>query len=230
MTDEPKLLVDNAAGPGPRRRARPARRPRPKPHAGPRDQLAVAAHAAVRPGTARADARTGWPSPGCATACAGGTAPSARRSPTRAGRWTDSPPGSRTCRSRSSATRWAAGPRCTPPATPRCARSSGSRRGSSPAIRSTRSPGAALLIVHGAADRMTDPRASAAFARRAEPRRGIGDLRVAWPARSTRCCAARRLWHGLAAGFVAATVLGRPPDGIRRTSDTAKVLSRCPCR
>ncbi len=83
--------------------------------------------------------------------------------------------------------------------------------------------GRRLLIVHGAADRMTDPRASAAFARRAEPlAESVTFVSVAGEKHAMLRRA--RLWHGVAAGFVAATVLGRPPEG-SETSDTAKVLT-----
>lgn len=80
-----------------------------------------------------------------------------------------------------------------------------------------------VLLVHGAADRMTDPRASAAFARRAEP---LAESVTFVSVEGEKHAMLRRapLWHGVAAGFVAATMLGRTPDG-SGTGDTAKVVA-----
>lgn len=83
--------------------------------------------------------------------------------------------------------------------------------------------GRRLLIVHGAGDRMTDPSASASFARTAERlAESVTYVRV----EGERHAMLRRatLWHEVASGFVAATVLGREPDG-SATGDTAKVLA-----
>lgn len=83
--------------------------------------------------------------------------------------------------------------------------------------------GRRVLLVHGAADRMTDPRASAAYARRAEP---FAESVTFVSVEGEKHAMLRRapFWHGVAAGFVAATVLGRTPDG-SGTSDTAKVVA-----
>jgi pimeloyl-ACP methyl ester carboxylesterase len=83
--------------------------------------------------------------------------------------------------------------------------------------------GRRLLIAHGDSDRMTDPRASASFARSADRiAESVTYVRV----EGERHAMLRRasLWHDLATGFVAATVLGRSPDG-SATGDTAKVLA-----
>jgi alpha-beta hydrolase superfamily lysophospholipase len=79
-----------------------------------------------------------------------------------------------------------------------------------------------VLIMHGDGDRMTDPRASASFARSAvRNAESVSFVRV----EGERHAMLRRapLWHELASGFVAATLLGRSPDGTAR-GDTAKVL------
>ena len=83
--------------------------------------------------------------------------------------------------------------------------------------------GRRLLIAHGDNDRMTDPRASASFARSAERiAESVTYVRV----EGERHAMLRRasLWHDLATGFVAATVLGHSPDG-SANGDTAKVLA-----
>jgi alpha-beta hydrolase superfamily lysophospholipase len=71
--------------------------------------------------------------------------------------------------------------------------------------------GRRLLIAHGDADRITDPRGSATFARSAE--------RVAESVTYVRIAGERhamlrraRVWHELTTGFVVATVLGRAAD------------------
>jgi len=82
--------------------------------------------------------------------------------------------------------------------------------------------GRRVLIVHGDGDRMTSPRASASFARSAErSAESVTYVRV----EGERHAMLRRapLWHEVATGFVAATVLGRSPDGSAK-GDTAKVL------
>jgi pimeloyl-ACP methyl ester carboxylesterase len=83
--------------------------------------------------------------------------------------------------------------------------------------------GRRVLIVHGDADRMTDPRASASFARRAER---IAESVTFVSVAGERHAMLRRagLWHDVAAGFVAATVLGHSPRGSGK-GDTAKVLA-----
>lgn len=83
--------------------------------------------------------------------------------------------------------------------------------------------GRRVLIVHGDADRMTDPRASASFARRAER---VAESVTFVSVEGERHAMLRRagLWHDVAAGFVAATVLGYSPDRSGK-SDTAKVLA-----
>lgn len=83
--------------------------------------------------------------------------------------------------------------------------------------------GRRVLIAHGDRDRVTDPRASAAYARRAEQvAASVTYLRVA----GERHAMLRRatVWHELATGFVVGTLLGRPPDRPVR-SDTAKVVA-----
>ncbi len=83
--------------------------------------------------------------------------------------------------------------------------------------------GRRLLIVHGDGDRMTDPRASATFARSAERlAESVTYVRVEGEHHAMLRRAS--LWHEIATGFVAATLLGRSPDG-SGTSDTAKVLA-----
>lgn len=82
--------------------------------------------------------------------------------------------------------------------------------------------GRRVLIVHGDADRMTDPRASASFARSVErSAQSVTYVRV----EGERHAMLRRapLWHEVATGFVAATLLGHTPDGSTK-GDTAKVL------
>lgn len=83
--------------------------------------------------------------------------------------------------------------------------------------------GRRVLIVHGDADRMTDPRASASFARHAVP---IAESVTFVSVAGERHAMLRRagLWHDLAAGFVAATVLGLSPEQSGK-GDTAKVLA-----
>jgi alpha-beta hydrolase superfamily lysophospholipase len=69
-----------------------------------------------------------------------------------------------------------------------------------------------LLIVHGTADRMTDPNRSAAFAEAARGRAA----RVTYVAVSGEKHAMlhrARLWHGLAAAYTVDDLLHRPPDG-----------------
>ncbi len=83
--------------------------------------------------------------------------------------------------------------------------------------------GRRVLIVHGDSDRMTDPRASASFARSAERvAESVTYVRV----EGERHAMLRRasLWHDLATGFVGATLLGRVPGGSEK-GDTAKVLA-----
>jgi len=82
--------------------------------------------------------------------------------------------------------------------------------------------GRRVLIVHGDGDRMTDPRASASFARSAvRSAESVTFVRV----EGERHAMLRRapLWHEVATGFVAGTLLGRSPDGSEKR-DTAKVL------
>jgi dienelactone hydrolase len=68
--------------------------------------------------------------------------------------------------------------------------------------------GRLVLIIHGTADRMTDPRASAAFAERARPLAKqvtyltIGGERHAMLRRA-------RLWHEVAAGFTVGALINR---------------------
>jgi alpha-beta hydrolase superfamily lysophospholipase len=69
-----------------------------------------------------------------------------------------------------------------------------------------------LLIVHGTADRMTDPGRSAAFA---EAARGQA-ARVTYVAVQGEKHAMlhrARLWHGLSAAYTVEDLLGRSPDG-----------------
>jgi dienelactone hydrolase len=67
-----------------------------------------------------------------------------------------------------------------------------------------------LLIVHGARDRMTSARRSAAYAQRAASVAAtVGYVRVDDEAHAMLRRAG--LWHRLATGFVLATLLGRPP-------------------
>jgi alpha-beta hydrolase superfamily lysophospholipase len=69
-----------------------------------------------------------------------------------------------------------------------------------------------LLIVHGTADRMTDPNRSAAFAEAARGRAA----RVTYVAvRGDKHAMLRRarLWHGLSAAYTVQDLLHRPPDG-----------------
>ena len=142
MTDQPKLLVADADRPGARHRARAARR------------AVAAATVPVRatnspccacarssPSLRRARRRPAWPSRRCATGCAGGTAPSASPVPDTlwaldqlAARFPDVPVALVGHSMGGRAAMYAAGAR------QRCARSSGSRRGSSRATRSPRWP------------------------------------------------------------------------------------------
>jgi pimeloyl-ACP methyl ester carboxylesterase len=90
--------------------------------------------------------------------------------------------------------------------------------------------GRRVLIIHGDADRMTDPRASAGFARRAERvAESVTYVRV----EGEKHAMLRRasLWHRLAAGFVAGTVLGLDPDesdGVDITNVLAGALAGQP--
>lgn len=83
--------------------------------------------------------------------------------------------------------------------------------------------GRRVLIAHGDGDRMTDPRASASFARTAER---IAQSVTYVEVTGERHAMLRRasLWHRLTAGFVAATVLGRSPEE-SGDDETAKVLA-----
>ncbi|MGH8860741.1 MAG: alpha/beta hydrolase [Jatrophihabitantaceae bacterium] len=84
--------------------------------------------------------------------------------------------------------------------------------------------GRRVLIMHGDADRMTDPRASASFARSAEAVAeavtyvGVGGERHAMLRRAS-------LWHRLSTAFVAATVLGRGAEGSVGT-EIANILGK----
>ena len=70
--------------------------------------------------------------------------------------------------------------------------------------------GRRLLVVHGAHDRMTSARRSAAFAQRAAAvARSVNYVRVDAEAHAMLRRAA--LWHRLTTGFVLATLLDRPP-------------------
>ncbi|HEY2298573.1 MAG TPA: hypothetical protein VGH43_12645 [Jatrophihabitans sp.] len=72
--------------------------------------------------------------------------------------------------------------------------------------------GRRVLLVHGDSDRMTDPRATANFARSAEQvAESVTYVRVA----GERHAMLRRagVWHQLATGFVIGTLLGVPPNG-----------------
>ncbi|MDQ6849011.1 MAG: alpha/beta fold hydrolase [Actinomycetota bacterium] len=83
--------------------------------------------------------------------------------------------------------------------------------------------GRRVLIVHGALDRMTDPSASAAYARAAESVAAtVTYVRV----QGERHAMLRRaaVWHRLASGFVLAVVCGRPPRGTA-SDQTTNVLS-----
>jgi dienelactone hydrolase len=80
--------------------------------------------------------------------------------------------------------------------------------------------GRRLLIVHGAGDRVTDPRRSAAYARAAV---GVAETVGYVTVRGDKHAMLRRapLWHRITAGFVRGALLGREPsDG----SDTADVV------
>ncbi len=82
--------------------------------------------------------------------------------------------------------------------------------------------GRRVLIVHGTRDRMTDPFASAAYARKAETVAasvtyvGVLNDRHAMLRRS-------RVWHRIAAGFVLAVLCARPPGGTEQ-DETTNVL------
>ncbi len=89
--------------------------------------------------------------------------------------------------------------------------------------------GRRLLLVHGLEDRVTDPRATAAWAARAraaEADVGVVLLRGEGHGMLRRA----RLWHQLAASFVVTTLTGQDPiDGlaghlVRRTFDTPAEL------
>ena len=83
--------------------------------------------------------------------------------------------------------------------------------------------GRRVLLVHGGKDRMTDPRASASFARRAVP---VAESMTYVRIEGERHAMLRRadLWHRLATGFVLGTILGRQPDGSEAV-DVAKILT-----
>ena len=143
--------------------------------------------------------------------------------PDGTGRSTGSPSGSRTCRSRWSATRWAAGPRCTPPATTRCA-VVGLAPWIEPGDPVEPLAGRRLLVVHGDRDRMTT---------RARPRRSPGGPNGS-PSRrasSRRRRAARDAAPGRRSGTSwrpdssPRPVLGRSPDGSAK-GETANVLAQ----
>jgi pimeloyl-ACP methyl ester carboxylesterase len=83
--------------------------------------------------------------------------------------------------------------------------------------------GRRVLVVHGDGDRMTDPRASASFARSAERvAESVTYVRV----EGERHAMLRRagVWHQLATGFVLGTILGRQPDG-SEPAEITKVLT-----
>ncbi len=77
--------------------------------------------------------------------------------------------------------------------------------------------GLRILFVHGTQDRMTDPDASAQYARAAQPHAesvsyvGVSGEKHAMLRRAT-------LWHDLATGYVLAVLIGAVPDG---TGDSA---------
>ena len=75
--------------------------------------------------------------------------------------------------------------------------------------------GRRVLIAHGASDRMTDPRASASFARGAET---VAATMTYVEVEGERHAMLRRasLWHELSTGFVLGTLLGKDPDGTVR--------------
>jgi dienelactone hydrolase len=81
--------------------------------------------------------------------------------------------------------------------------------------------GRRLLIVHGEHDRITDPGASAGFARRA---RAVADVSYVEMSGTEHAMLRRAaVWHELAATFTAATVLDEPPTGM---TDVSNVVAR----
>ena len=174
----------------------------------------------------RRRARTGWPSPACVTACAAGTAPSRRRSPTsrwaldrlaerfpdvpgRPGRALDGRPGRDVRR--------------------RARRACGTVVGLAPWIEPGDPveplAGRRLLIVHGDRDRMTSPRASAAFARAGRARSPSRSAYVRVAGERHAMLRRARLWHELATGFVAGDVCWAARPREPSAGGTAKVLT-----
>ena len=82
--------------------------------------------------------------------------------------------------------------------------------------------GRRLLVVHGTADRITSPRSSAAFVRRATPIARSASF-VSITGEHHAMLQRPALWHELAAGFVAGALLDRAPtdlpSGYRDTTD-----------
>ena len=84
--------------------------------------------------------------------------------------------------------------------------------------------GRRLLIAHGDRDRMTDPRASAAYARSAEAvAESVSFVRVT----GERHAMLRRagLWHRLSTGFVLGTLLGQAPTDPQEADVLTRALA-----
>jgi dienelactone hydrolase len=82
--------------------------------------------------------------------------------------------------------------------------------------------GRRVLIAHGDRDRMTDPRASAAYARAAEPyAESVTFVSIAGDRHAMLRRA--RLWHDLSTGFVLGVLFDRRPDA-GATDDASRVL------
>jgi dienelactone hydrolase len=83
--------------------------------------------------------------------------------------------------------------------------------------------GRRVLIAHGDRDRMTDPRASAAYARAAEPyAESVTFVSIAGERHAMLRRA--RLWHDLSTGFVLGVLFDRRPDD-GATDDASRVLA-----
>jgi dienelactone hydrolase len=84
--------------------------------------------------------------------------------------------------------------------------------------------GRRVLIAHGDADRMTNPRASAGFARAAEP---IAESMtfVSVAGEHHAMLKRPRLWHDLTTGFVLGVLFDRRPNGTK-ADETSNVLSK----
>jgi pimeloyl-ACP methyl ester carboxylesterase len=84
--------------------------------------------------------------------------------------------------------------------------------------------GRRVLIAHGDADRMTNPRASAAFARAAEPiAESVTFVSVAGEHHAM--LKRPRLWHELTTGFVLGVLFDRRPNGTK-DDETSNVLTK----